>query len=1113
MRRRERTQSLVVAVICLCASAPPVGSFAAQHNALGALLAAGAHSLPPGSQTRVSSQGQARTGPAVGAGFDPLPKQSSGHVLPPASPAPRTVAYTFVPFNNTLEPGRFLPAVPGSLAGGVFDPATQSILVGDSAGGSVFALNASSGVGSAAWATAANPSGDFPAPVALAFDPSRNVVYAANANNGNVSVFNASTGRLLKSIGVGCGPEAIAYDASDSRLFVANFCSANVTVINASSWTALPLSASVGGHPTSVLWDPGNGEIYVTCVDTEEVIALNPTTGAAVHHFLLGGSPPAVDVYPISLAYDPNNGRVYVANEDSRNVSVINGSTDQFVGSGVNLGASPLSLLFDPADSEILVSSRASIESINASSNNLTSAVAPTGLNPVSMVYDSADGLVYSVNAASNSLTAVYASNLSVRQSRIAMLFPMLQSAYDPQNGELYVASVDPSFGCIATGSVLAIAPGPLIHLEASIPVGYGPEAVGVDVSSSRLFVPNYCSSTVSVIDARTDVPLNKSLVTGPGPIAAAPIPEAGQLVVANGGSNNVTVFNTTSLSVVSANISVGPAPDAIGVDPRSGLVFVASFASANLTVINSTTWAPQGNNVPTGAGPESVIFNPANGDIYVADSGADSVEVVNGTTGAVISPAIPVGAGPVALCLDPASDSVYVADAVAGSVSVIDAVTNQVVGQPIKVGPDPQGLAYDAADGAIFVDDFQAGAIYVIASAPSVTSIVATPNPGEVGVPLTMVTSIVNASLPVNVTYSGLPPGCMPLDTLFLSCEPAVAGSYTVGVFVVDGRNLSAAGTMDLLVEPLVEVTGVRVQPALTELGASVQISVETTGGLGGVALSYAGLPPGCTPGGAAQFTCSPSAPGSFYFTVTAVDMAGASSIGSAAFTILPPPEVLAFVPSDNAVQVGASLSLSVNVTGGVEPYTYSYASLPPGCLSQNRSVISCRPAVPGVYLPRVTVQDADGYVAGAQTNVTVSPESPLPLAAVLDASPGNLSVGEELRVTALVSGGTGRFTYSYSGLPPGCLPENVSEFACTPTGPGTFTVAVLARDSAGQSATAQTVVLVNASGAGSQEGVVIGLAGIAAIATVSVAAGLVAGWFVGERRARKHAPMNSAS
>ncbi len=70
--------------------------------------------------------------------------------------------------------------------------------------------------------------------------------------------------------------------------------------------------------------------------------------------------------------------------------------------------------------------------------------------------------------------------------------------------------------------------------------------------------------------------------------------------------------------------------------------------------------------------------------------------------------------------------------------------------------------------------------------------------------------------------------------------------------------------------------------------------------------------------------------------------------------------------------------------------------------------------------------------------------------------ANPSPVAVGKSTTFTTVATGGVTPYSYSYTGLPPGCGSQNTASFACTPTKAGNYTVKVFVNDSASHSVSA---------------------------------------------------------
>ena len=163
-------------------------------------------------------------------------------------------------------------------------------------------------------------------------------------------------------------------------------------------------------------------------------------------------------------------------------------------------------------------------------------------------------------------------------------------------------------------------------------------------------------------------------------------------------------------------------------------------------------------------------------------------------------------------------------------------------------------------------------------------------------------------------------------------------------------------------------------------------------------------------------------------------------------------PPTIASFTATPSVIPVGNSTVLSVSASGGVTPYTYSYANLPPGCTTANASLLNCTPSGPGTFNLSVTVSDPVGKSVTATTTLEVTPAVVAPLSVSLVPSPDPVVAGTTTHLESIVSGGAPPYTYTYTGLPAGCSSQNVSTLNCTPSQTGRFTVTVIVHDSSGQ-------------------------------------------------------------
>jgi hypothetical protein len=155
-------------------------------------------------------------------------------------------------------------------------------------------------------------------------------------------------------------------------------------------------------------------------------------------------------------------------------------------------------------------------------------------------------------------------------------------------------------------------------------------------------------------------------------------------------------------------------------------------------------------------------------------------------------------------------------------------------------------------------------------------------------------------------------------------------------------------------------------------------------------------------------------------------------------------------------------NVSFSATPTNGTSPYSYAWS------FGDGTTASTIGDSVYHVYTwisrfqANVTITDYVGEVAAASVNVTVTPT---PLALTLVALPSSIAAAATTYLEANASGGYPPYTYSWSGLPSGCVGANVASLACTPTYGGGFTVTVAVHDRQAGNVSASAALVVSGS------------------------------------------------
>src|SRR5205814_346371 len=105
------------------------------------------------------------------------------------------------------------------------------------------------------------------------------------------------------------------------------------------------------------------------------------------------------------------------------------------------------------------------------------------------------------------------------------------------------------------------------------------------------------------------------TVTAGIFPQAAAVNPVTNQIYVANFGSNNVTVIDGATNAATTVTDAGANEPVAVAVNPVSNKIYVVNTASRTVTVIDGATNATTA--VMVGGNPHGVAVNPTTNKIY----------------------------------------------------------------------------------------------------------------------------------------------------------------------------------------------------------------------------------------------------------------------------------------------------------------------------------------------------------------------------------------------------------------------------------------------------------------------------------------------------------------
>ena len=216
--------------------------------------------------------------------------------------------------------------------------------------------------------------------------------------------------------------------------------------------------------------------------------------------------------------------------------------------------------------------------------------------------------------------------------------------------------------------------PGCAPYLVATIGVGEAPRGVALDTTRDRVYVANYGSDSLSVIDTNANSVIQT--ITGVASANGVTYDPAHDLIwVTNYASDQVTPIDASSLVALSP-LEVGDGPWGVDYDPVHNTIYVVNNLGDSVTVIDAETQVVTDTLTGSFDQPFHVAANPVTGRAYVTNFGDHTVAVLDGDS---ISSIVELSGGdattqPYGVAVDETRDLVYVAAVESHRVAVIGA-------------------------------------------------------------------------------------------------------------------------------------------------------------------------------------------------------------------------------------------------------------------------------------------------------------------------------------------------------------------------------------------------------------------------------------------------------
>ncbi len=547
-------------------------------------------------------------------------------------------------------------------------------------------------------------------PGGVAVNSALHRVYVANFSDGTVSVLDGKAKNLLATVQIGGNPHGIAVNTANDKIYVGNFASKTVSIVSGRTNRAFTY-LQAGGRVAGVAVNPTTNRIYVTSDDEEHnFLVFDGDTNRVIAAMNVGQNPKAVTVNPVTnLIY------VAVGNQ----VSVLSGETNAVIAT-VPVGASTVALAVNPTLNHIYVTIAGRTSHALCVIDGKTNAIIATlnvGSIPNGVSVNPTTGQVYVANNNDNTVNVIDGNaNIVTTTLALAKGSAPCAVAVDPATQQVYIASSAANTVSILDGNAFSkaserentgkISAEPAAAMKttpilATVKVGDSPGWIAVNSTTHLVYVSNFNSGSVDVLDGSTRTVI-ATVKVGEHPGCVAVNPTTNRIYVGDCIDHTVSVINGDTHERI-ATLKVNGDPDSMAVNPVTNRVYVITQNDGYLYVLDGTTNTSIATIKLQCDNPDGVAVNPVTDRIYVILY--NQIDVLAGKTNAVIN-TVNMGrmAESRALAVNPVTNRIYVinSDKPGYSIPIIDGKTNTIIAT-LKVATTPLNVAVDPATNQLY--------------------------------------------------------------------------------------------------------------------------------------------------------------------------------------------------------------------------------------------------------------------------------------------------------------------------------------------------------------------------------------------------------------------------
>ncbi len=319
-------------------------------------------------------------------------------------------------------------------------------------------------------------------------------------------------------------------------------------------------------------------------------------------------------------------------------------------------------------------------------------------------------------------------------------------------------------------------------------------------------------------------------------------------------------------------------------------------------------------------------------------------------------------------------------------------------------------------------------------------------------GSPLSIKFAALGGVPPYTFSSTGtLPPGTSLAGDGTLSGTPTTPGTYNFSVLVNDSVQ-SQPGSRSFSLTVNTAALTATATLGNGQVGVAYTGQIGATGGTAPYTFAVTGLPDGLSFANG-SVTGTPTTAGQSTVSVTVTDSAKATATQTFPITIAA--AVLTVTTSslpDGTVNVAYSVNLAAG--GGSGKFSWSVSGLPDGLSATPAGAISGTPTTAGTFSVTATVTDTSVSTSVVKASKSFSIKIAVAPLSITTGSLANPTAGTAYSASVAATGGIPPYTFSATGLPAGLSISSGGAISGTTTAPGSASVSVTVKDSAGATA-----------------------------------------------------------